>query len=171
MADFLILIASFALVTLTCPLLDWRGLNQVPAAQNEAQHKISINSDLVVLPLTVKDRNGNLVAGLELSDFRVFDDELEQPVDVLTSEAFPLSLVLLNCDDLKTKDAEQVASSLRAIAGGVSWADEAMVCRFDLLFYSGDVQGAFSVLATTLPRGIVCPSDCLSNGDKISDDE
>ena len=113
--------------------------NQAPAQQqSEAQHKISINSDLVVLPVTVKDRTGNLVAGLEQTDFRVFDDEVGQTIDVFTSEGSPLSLVLLIDDDLKAKDAEQMAQSLRAIAAGVSLADEAMVCRFDLLFYAGD---------------------------------
>ena len=131
----LILLASFGPATFTCFLPALESLNQAPAAQSEAQHKISINSDLVVLPVTVKDKNGNLVAGLELSDFRVFDDELEQTIEVFTSEASPLSLVLLIDDDLKAKDAEQMAPSLRAIAAGVSVADEAMVCRFDLLFY------------------------------------
>ena len=133
----LMLLASFgvASILLVC---DSQSPSQSPAKQSEAQHKISINSDLVVLPVTVKDRNGNLVAGLEQSDFRVFDDELEQTVDVFTSEASPLSLVLLIDDDLKAKDAEQMALSLRAIAAGVSLTDEAMVCRFDLLFYTGD---------------------------------
>jgi VWFA-related protein len=111
---------------------------QAPVSQSEAQHKISINSDLVVLPVTVKDQNGNLVAGLEQKEFRVFDDEAEQNIDVFTSEATPLSLVMLIDDDLKSKDAAKMAPSLRAIAAGVSLADEAMVCRFDILFYSGE---------------------------------
>jgi hypothetical protein len=88
--------------------------------------------------VTVKDRKGNLVAGLQERDFRVFDDELEQAIDVFTSEASPLSLVLLIDEDLKAEDAEQMAPSLRAIAAGIGLADEAMVCRFDLLFYAGD---------------------------------
>ena len=133
----LILLAYVGVATIP-QVCNSQSPNQSPATQSEAQHKISINSDLVVLPVTVKDRNGNLVAGLEQSDFSVFDDELEQTVDVFTSEASPLSLVLLIDDDLKAKDAEQMAPSLRAIAAGVSLADEAMVCRFDLLFYAGD---------------------------------
>jgi VWFA-related protein len=133
----LILLASAGVATML-HVCDSQSRSQGPATQSEAQHKISVNSDLVVLPVTVKDRNGNLVAGLELSDFRVFDDELEQTVDVFTSEASPLSLVLLIDDDLKAKDAERMAPSLRATAAGVSLNDEAMVCRFDLLFYAGD---------------------------------
>lgn len=106
--------------------------------QSDAQQKISVSSDLVVLPVTVKDRNGNVVAGLTQNDFRVFDDDVEQTIDVFTSEASPLSLVILIDDDLKVRDAEQTTASLRSIAAGVSLMDEAMVCRFDLLFYRGD---------------------------------
>ena len=119
-------------------LLKAQATQQTPVSQSEAQHKISINSELVVLPVTVKDRNGNLVAGLEQRDFRVFDDAAEQTIDVFTSEASPLSLVLLIDDDLKSRDAAQMAPSLSAIAAGVSLADVAMVCHFDLLFYSGE---------------------------------
>jgi VWFA-related protein len=140
----IIFLASIASAGLTVgisdsvSLLDGQSTQQTPVSQSEAQYKISINSDLVVLPVTVKDRNGNLVAGLEQKDFHVFDDESEQTIDVFTSEATPLSLVLLIDDDLKSKDAAKMAPSLRAIAAGVSLADEATVCRFDILYYSGE---------------------------------
>ena len=106
--------------------------------QSEAQAKIRINSDLVVLPVTVKDSKGDLVPDLQANDFRIFDDNVEQSIDVFTAEAFPLSLVVLIDDDLKSKDAEQMTASLRAIIGGISANDEALICRFDLSFYPGD---------------------------------
>lgn len=105
---------------------------------SDAQTKIRVNSDLVVLPVTVKDRFGDLVADLEQTDFRIFDDNVEQSVDVFTVEAFPLSLVVLIDDDLKSKDAAQMAPTLRAITAGISASDEALICRFDLSFYPGD---------------------------------
>jgi hypothetical protein len=123
----LIFLASIASACVTVgisdsvSLLDGQSTPQTSVSQSEAQHRISINSDLVVLPVTVKDQNGNLVAGLEQKDFRVFDDELEQTIDVFTSEATPLSLVLLIDDDLKSKDAAKIAPSLRAIAAGLAW--------------------------------------------------
>jgi Ca-activated chloride channel family protein len=107
-------------------------------SQSEAQAKIRVNSDLVILPVTVKDRNGNLVPDLQKREFRVFDDQVEQSIDVFAAEAFPLSLVVLVDDDLKSADAEQMARSLRAVAGGISSDDEIRVCRFDVLFYAGD---------------------------------
>jgi Ca-activated chloride channel family protein len=110
-----------------------------PAPQpTDAQTKIRVNSDLVVLPVTVKDRFGDLVPDLLESDFRIFDDNVEQSVDVFTAEAFPLSLVVLIDDDLKSKDAAQMAPSLRAILAGISASDEALICRFDLSFHPGD---------------------------------
>jgi Ca-activated chloride channel family protein len=121
--------------------LSRRLLAQSPpttAPQSDARAKISVNSNLVILPVTVKNRFGDLVADLQQSDFRVFDGNIEQSISVFTAEAFPLSLVVLVDDDLKNKDAEHVVPSLRAITGGISSNDEVSVCRFDLSFYPGD---------------------------------
>jgi Ca-activated chloride channel family protein len=111
---------------------------QSTSSQSEAQAKIRVNSNLVILPVTVRDGNGNLVPELQKQDFRVFDDEVEQSIDVFTAEAFPLSLVVLIDDDLKSNDAEQLVQSLRAVLAGISSSDEAMICRFDLRFYPGE---------------------------------
>ena len=120
-------------IGLFCPEIP----HQTSVPQSEAQAKIAVNSDLVVLPVTVKDANGQLVPDLQQHEFRVFDDKVEQSIDVFTAEAFPLSLVVLIDDDLKSADAEQMAPSLRAIAGGISPSDEVLICRFDLKFYPG----------------------------------
>jgi VWFA-related protein len=101
----------------------------------DAQNRISVNSDLVVLPVTVKNQKGDLVPDLRESEFRIFDNDVEQSIDVFTEEAFPLSLVVLIDDDLKSKDAAQMAPTLRAITGGISANDEVIVCRFDLDFH------------------------------------
>jgi Ca-activated chloride channel family protein len=111
---------------------------QSAISQSEAQTKIRVNSDLVILPVSVRDGNGNLVPDLQKQEFRVFDDRVEQSIEVFTAEAFPLSLVVLVDDDLKDEDAAQMAPSLRAVAAGISASDEAIVCRFDLKFYPGE---------------------------------
>lgn len=108
------------------------------APPSDAQNKISVNSDLVVLPVTVKNQSGDLVPDLRESEFRIFDDDVEQSIDVFTEEAFPLSLVVLIDDDLKSKEAAQIAPTLRAITAGISANDEVIVCRFDLEFYPGE---------------------------------
>lgn len=104
---------------------------------NDAQARITVNSNLVVLPVTVKDRSGEMIPDLTREDFRIFEDNVEQKIDVFSAEAFPLSMVILIDNDLKDKDAEKVQASLQAIVGGMSEYDEAFVCRFDQFFHPG----------------------------------
>ncbi len=131
----------------------WLGLaarspqEPAPAAQeppppdvqrlSEARAKITVNTNLVVLPVTVKDRSGRLVPDLGKDEFRIFEDNVEQRVEVFTSEAFPLSMVILVDNDLKKSDAKEVEESLDAIVGGMSDLDEAFICRFDQFFHPG----------------------------------
>jgi VWFA-related protein len=104
---------------------------------SDAQARITVNSSLVILPVTVKDREGQFLYGLQREDFRVFEDSVEQNIDVFTAEAFALSMVILIDNDLKDKDANKVQASLGAITGGMSVDDEAFVCRFDQFFHPG----------------------------------
>jgi Ca-activated chloride channel family protein len=113
---------------------------QTPASQqnpSDSQTTLKFSVNYVFLPVTVKDSEGRLVADLTRSEFRVFDDNVEQRLEFFSAEAFPLSVVVLLDNDLKTKDAEQVESSLSAILGGLSGNDEAFVCRFDMNFHPG----------------------------------
>jgi Ca-activated chloride channel homolog len=48
--------------------------------------------DLVVVQATVKDREGRLVPGLGIEDFRIFEDGIEQRVLQFTGERVPVSL-------------------------------------------------------------------------------
>ncbi len=110
-------------------------------AQQQApdfREKIRVRSDLVLLSVTVRDGNGNLVSGLKQGDFRVFDDEVEQRITAFTDEGPSISLIILVDSDTKWKDGTPMAKSLGAIAGGLSVADEAMVCRYDMHFYPGE---------------------------------
>jgi VWFA-related protein len=108
-----------------------------PPRQSDVQARITVNSNLVILPVTVKDRSGELVPDLKRDEFRVFEDNVEQHIDMFTAEAFPLSMVVLIDNDLKDKDAAKVQSSLLAILGGMSTEDEAFICRFDQFFHPG----------------------------------
>jgi hypothetical protein len=94
----------------------------------------TVESNLVVLTVTVKDDRGKLVSGLLKDDFHVFDDEVEQSILSFTDESLPLSLLILVDDDLKWKEGTQMARSVRSIIGDIADQDEAMVCRFDMLF-------------------------------------
>jgi Ca-activated chloride channel family protein len=112
---------------------------QNPAAQNpsDSQTTLKFNVSYVFLPVTVKDSAGRLVADLNKEEFRILDDNVEQRVEFFSAEAFPLSAVILLDNDLKSKDAEQLESSLSSMVAGLSANDEAFVCRFDSNFHPG----------------------------------
>src|SRR5438477_1165827 len=113
--------------------------SQTPAAQqpSDSQTTLKFSVNYVFLPVTVKDGNGHLVADLTRNEFRIFDDNVEQRLEFFSAEAFPLSVVILLDNDLKSKDAQQVESSLSSIIAGLGNNDEAFVCRFDSNFHPG----------------------------------
>lgn len=114
---------------------------QTPAAKDTPKDKgqavIHITTKTVVVPVTVKDRQGTLVPDLQKDEFRIFEDGVEQNITGFRSDPVPLSIVVLISNDLKQKDADQVEPSLRAIVGGMSTNDEAYIARFDQYFHEG----------------------------------
>jgi VWFA-related protein len=112
---------------------------QQPKATDKQQGPapIRIATNAVVVPVTVKDRDGNLVPDLRRDEFRVFEDNIEQQITQLSVETVPLSLVVLIDNDLKRKDELQVEPSLASIVSGLSTSDEAFICRFDQFFHEG----------------------------------
>ena len=109
---------------------------QAPPQQNR-QGKITFSVNQVVVPVTVKDGSGRLVADLRRDEFRIFEDNVEQKIVYFGAEPAPISMVLLIDNDLKSKDATQVSESLLSVVAGLSLNDEAFVCRFDQFFHVG----------------------------------
>src|SRR5579864_3434049 len=106
--------------------------NQQPGqrAQNPpstaAQHGKSGDSDtrvyfrthteIVIVPVTVKNRDGQLVGDLRSDEFRVLQDGIEQKIIRFTSDPYPLSSVVVIDNNLSQKQSAQVQKSLVAIA-------------------------------------------------------
>ncbi|MBZ5696337.1 MAG: VWA domain-containing protein [Acidobacteriia bacterium] len=101
------------------------------AAPQQQPPRIIVRTPVVIVPVTVKDGRGQLVAGLQKDDFRVFSDEVEQQIATFSSEAYPLSAVVLIDNDLAERAAAQVQKSLTAISAGFGSADEVAVVTYD----------------------------------------
>jgi VWFA-related protein len=97
----------------------------------DSRANIRTTVSLVVVPVTVKNRDGELVSDLQQNDFRIFEDGIEQPISLFAMDAFPLSVAVLIDDDLKQSTAEKVKKTLQAIAGGFYASDEVSLWRFD----------------------------------------
>jgi Ca-activated chloride channel homolog len=110
---------------------------QTPAAPQQQPSTIRVPVTQVLVPVTVKDGSGRLVADLRKDEFRVLEDSVEQRIVFFSADAVPLSMVLLIDNDLNRKNARQVEESLDSIVAGMSASDEAFVCRFDQFFHQG----------------------------------
>src|SRR5215469_5234602 len=105
---------------------------QKPATPvQDARSRIVVRTDLVIVPVTVKDGHGQLVPDLEQDEFRIFEDDVEQKIILFDSNPFPLSAVILIDNNLATKQADQVQKSLVSISAGFGPNDEAALMTYE----------------------------------------
>ena len=92
----------------------------------------SASSELVVLPVTVTDKHGQLVTDLSRDRFVVFDNGRRQDVGLFSSEDTPVTigLVLDNSASMRPKLGEVVAAAL-AFAQASNPNDELFTTVFD----------------------------------------
>jgi len=108
-----------------------QAANNPPQGQKRGQAPISVQTNLVLVPVTVKDSAGNIVGDLTQNDFRVFQDGVEVTIKNFASDAVPLSAVILLDNDLSTKPAEQVQKSIESISAAFGPNDEAAIMAYD----------------------------------------
>jgi Ca-activated chloride channel family protein len=92
----------------------------------------SVAGDLVVLPITVVDKRGELVAGLAAERFAVYDNNRRQPIALFSNEDTPVSIALVvdNSGSMRPKHGEVIAAAL-ALAKGSRPEDEVRVIGFN----------------------------------------
>jgi len=94
--------------------------------------ELTIDSSIVVLNASIKDVAGRHVSGLRKQQFKVFEDGVEQQVDLFSAEETPFAAVIL----LDTSGSmEERVSMARAAAirflDGLRESDSAAIYRFD----------------------------------------
>ncbi|MGA3295388.1 MAG: VWA domain-containing protein [Candidatus Acidiferrales bacterium] len=104
---------------------------QVSPPQNQRPPAIVTRTETVVVPVTVKDDKGQLVGDLQKDDFRIFSDGVEQLISRFSSEAVPLSAVVVIDNDLPDRAVAQVQKSLAAIAASFGPRDEVALITYD----------------------------------------
>jgi VWFA-related protein len=74
--------------------------------QTRAQARIIANVELVQIPIIIFDDKGAVASGLKKSDFRLFDDGVEQNIVYFERERVPVSFVILA--DLSSSMARKI---------------------------------------------------------------
>jgi VWFA-related protein len=108
------------------------GAGQQAAPQQQAPPRPLISTTYrVIVPVTVKDSRGQLVGDLTKDEFHIISDDVEQPITGFSSDAVPLSAVVLLDNDLNQHVVTEVQKSLTAIAAGFGPSDEVALVTYE----------------------------------------
>lgn len=103
-------------------------------AQSRAQARIVANVELVQVPVTIFDDKGAVATDLKKSDFRLFDDGMEQKILYFERERVPVSFVIL----------ADVSSSM---SRKIPFVQEAALSLLDSLQEQDQYRDEYSVLS------------------------
>jgi VWFA-related protein len=87
-------------------------------------YKIRVTTNLVLVPVTVKDSEGRLVGGLLPKDFSVLESGQKQTLKFFTSDPFPLSAAVIFDTGMPDVGLRKVQETLSALQGAFSQFDE-----------------------------------------------
>jgi Ca-activated chloride channel family protein len=125
-----------------------------PAGQQKDDYVISVETELVVLHVTVTDKNGKPVADLKQNEFRVFEDKVEQQLKVFKREDIPVAVGILvdNSGSMRDKRKGVNAAAMKFVKSS-NPADEVFIVNFnEEAFLDADFTGNPVLLEDALEK-------------------
>jgi Ca-activated chloride channel family protein len=105
-----------------------------PQAKPSSGDDVTFRSDtrLVVLPISVADKNGKLITDLKQSAFKVFENGVEQPIKIFKREDVPISLGIIvdNSGSMKEKRQKVEIASMDMVKAS-NPQDEVFIVNFN----------------------------------------
>ncbi|HEX6126570.1 MAG TPA: VWA domain-containing protein [Pyrinomonadaceae bacterium] len=98
----------------------------------EEDEIIKIETNLVTMPVSVLDRDGRFISGLQQKDFKIFENGIEQKVDYFQSVEQPFTVVLMI--DVSPSTAfrmDEIHDGAIAFVNQLRANDRVMVVAFD----------------------------------------
>jgi Ca-activated chloride channel family protein len=140
----------------------------------DAQTKIAVSANLVLLPVNVTDARGTFVSGLKLEDFRVFEDGQLQKLTVFEERDTPVTVGLI-VDHSRSMGAKipDVVAAVTSFAHSSNPQDEMFVVDFndnvsiELMkgkAFSNDAKELEEALTAVSARGRTALYDAVSEG-------
>jgi VWFA-related protein len=87
--------------------------------------------DLVVVPVNVRDTNGQLVTGLTKDDFAVTEDGKPQPISYFSADPIPLSAAIVIDDGIGGIALKRLVPIMQSLTAGFGPEDEMVAFRYD----------------------------------------
>lgn len=143
---------------------------QEPQRPGDDSFRFRSGVELINVTATVSDGNGRFVSGLRQEDFRVFEDDREQPITHFTSERVPVSLGIL-LDTSGSMEGEKMLAAVQALQRFLfdllGPEDEVFLYRFDsrperLHGWTTDRDRIAAELRRIRPRGATSLYDAIA---------
>ncbi|MBZ5627126.1 MAG: VWA domain-containing protein, partial [Acidobacteriia bacterium] len=88
---------------------------------------LRVDVNLVLVPVTVTDRSGKIISGLDKSRFKVFEEGVPQPIVAFSTEDLPASIgLVLDVSGSMKQKLETARSFVQALLAGTDSGDEAL---------------------------------------------
>jgi Ca-activated chloride channel homolog len=130
-------LAAFLALSLVFPFAVRAATSQQNSTQqsmNQLQRSATISADveLVELHATVRDRKGGFVSGLEKQDFKIYENDQPQTIEMFQHEDVPLAvgLVVDNSSSMRSKQSD-VAAAASVFVKSSNAEDEMFVVNFN----------------------------------------
>jgi Ca-activated chloride channel homolog len=123
-------IAALSLLASFCAVWAQTPPPQPPSSSEEPT--FSIGTRLVVLPVSVLNKDGKLVTDLQQKSFKVFENGVEQPIKVFRREDVPISLGIIidNSGSMREKRQRVETASLDLVRAS-NPQDEVFIVNFN----------------------------------------
>jgi VWFA-related protein len=102
-----------------------------PESSASALPTLRLQSNLVVVPFTVKDKKGGLVPGIDWREVRVFENGVRQHMAVFTVDPIPLSIAIVIDQSLDYHTMDRINESLGALPAVFTPYDEVAVFTYN----------------------------------------
>ena len=101
-------------------------------AQDDKSETIRIDTSLVNIPVIVSDRNDRYMPGLAKANFRVYQDGVEQTIELFNNDAAPMNVVLALDTSRSTAGVlGKIKKAARKFIKDLGPEDRCMVVTFD----------------------------------------
>lgn len=103
-----------------------------PPGKDEDDGVIRVETNLVTMPVSVLDRDGRFISGLQQRDFKIFDNGIEQKIDHFQSVEQPFTVVLLIDVSPSTQfRIDEIQNAAISFINQLRSGDRVMVIAFD----------------------------------------
>jgi Ca-activated chloride channel family protein len=98
----------------------------------EDDEEIKIETNLITIPVSVLDRDGRFISGLQQKDFQIFENGVKQQIDYFASVEQPFTVVLLIDVSPSTEyRIDEIQDAAIAFVNQLRRDDKVMVISFD----------------------------------------